>query len=179
MVYDRERDRRDRAVYAEHQTAVAAGEKRVLRRTRTGELHSYPRDEIGFTPGRGHAHVSTWWGMGILLVFSGLLFIWGCWMLLYPVGDGEGPFWGALWILGMTGFFTPYAFILVRAEYRGNSYENSAALLTPARATSTPISRIWIRTLPTAGQRHPNERAVTHLLETGGVTSVLPKEPLM
>lgn len=119
MVYDRERDQRDRAVYAEHQTAVAAGEKRVLRRTKTGELYSYPRDEIGFTPGRGHAQVSTWWGMGILLVFSVLLFIWGCWMLLSPIWDGEGPFWGALWIIGMTGFLTPYALILARAEYRG------------------------------------------------------------
>lgn len=52
-MYDRERDRRDDAVYAEHKRAVAAEEKRVRRRTKTGELHSYPSDEIGFSPGRG------------------------------------------------------------------------------------------------------------------------------
>ena len=60
MVYDRERERRNDAVYAEHKRAVAAGEKRVLRTTSTGELHSYPGDEIGFSPGRGQTQVSTW-----------------------------------------------------------------------------------------------------------------------
>ena len=118
MVRDRERERRQDAVYAEHKKAVAAGEKRVLRKTSTGELHSYPNDEIGFTPGRGHAQVSTWWGMGILMVFSGVLFIVGCWLLQRPLWEGEGPDGGALWIIGISGFSTPYAFNLARDEYR-------------------------------------------------------------
>lgn len=67
VVYNRERERRNDAVYAEHKSAVAAGKKRVLRKTSTGELHSYSADEIGFSPGRGQAQVSTWWGMGILI----------------------------------------------------------------------------------------------------------------
>lgn len=119
MAYDRERDRRDDAVYAEHKQAVAVGEKRVLRRTSTGELHSYPGDEIGFTPGRGHAQVSTWWGMGIHAVFAVLMFLFGCLLFVLPALNGEGRlFWGALWVIGLVGFFVPYAFNLARHEYR-------------------------------------------------------------
>ncbi|WP_460667968.1 hypothetical protein [Kocuria himachalensis] len=55
MVYDPERARRNDAVYAEHQQALAAGEKRVLRTTATGELHSYANDEIGFTPAQARS----------------------------------------------------------------------------------------------------------------------------
>ncbi|PTT61443.1 hypothetical protein [Arthrobacter sp. HMWF013] len=118
MVYDRERERRDDAVYAEHKRAVAAGGKRVLRRTSNGELHSYLGDEIGFTPGRGQAQVSTWWGMGILMVFSGIIFIGGCWVFQLPLWEGKGPEWGALWVMGLSGFLTPYAYTLARDEYR-------------------------------------------------------------
>lgn len=34
----------------------------VLRTTNTGGLHSYPGDEISFSPGRGHLQVQTWRG---------------------------------------------------------------------------------------------------------------------
>lgn len=118
MVYDRERERRNDAVYAEHKRAVAAGEKRVLRKTSTGELFSYAGDEIGFTPGRGQAQVSTWWGMGILMVFSATLFIAMCWLFQRPLWEGGAPEWGALWPIGICGFATPYAFILARDEYK-------------------------------------------------------------
>lgn len=118
MVYNRERERRNDAVYAEHKSAVAAGKKRVLRKTSTGELHSYSADEIGFSPGRGQAQVSTWWGMGILMVFSGIMFIGGCWLFQLPLWEGEGPEWVAMWVIGLSGFFTPYAYTLARDEYR-------------------------------------------------------------
>ena len=118
MVYDRERVRREDAVYAEHKKAVAAGEKRVLRTTNTGELHSYPADEIGFTPGSGQAQVSTWWGMGIITVFSGLVLIAGLWLFQRPLWEGGLPDWGALWLIGFAGFVTLYTFNLARDEYR-------------------------------------------------------------
>lgn len=120
MVYDRERDRRDDAVYAEHMAAVAAGGKRVLRRTKAGELHSYPQEEIGFTPGGGQAQVSTWWGMGILVLFAAGMFIFGLLLFLGPLMDGkDSPLWGALWIMGMTAAIIPWGIKLARAEYRG------------------------------------------------------------
>ena len=45
MSFDRGRERRNDDVYTEHKEALARGEKRVLRKTDTGELHSYPADE--------------------------------------------------------------------------------------------------------------------------------------
>ena len=118
MVFDRERERRNDAVYAEHKEALARGEKRVLRKTSTGELHSYASDEIGFSPGRGQVQVRTWWGMGILAALMGLLFV-GSWvLLLMPLGKGEQPFWGALFLTGMAGLGAWYTLGLARDEYR-------------------------------------------------------------
>ena len=57
------RERRNDVVYAEHKAALARGEKRVLRRTNTGELHSYPGDDISFSPGearRRSGHGGAW-----------------------------------------------------------------------------------------------------------------------
>lgn len=118
MVYDRERLERDDVVYAEHKRVVAGGEKRVLRRTSTGELHSYPADEIGFTPGSGQVQVSTWWGMGVVTAFLGLVLAGGLWLFQRPLWDGDAPYWGALWLIGFAGLMALYTFKLARDEYR-------------------------------------------------------------
>jgi hypothetical protein len=118
MVNNRERERRDDAVYAGHKKAVAAGKKRILRRTSTGELHSYPSEEIGFTPGRGQAQVSTWWGMGVLAVFSGVIAVFSAMLILGPLRRGESPLWGGLFLTALSGAFTLYALRLARDEYR-------------------------------------------------------------
>ena len=152
MVYDRERERRNDAVYAEHKRAVAAGDKRVLRTTSTGELHGYPGDEIGFTPGRGQAPVSTWWGMGILMVFSAIMLIGGCWVFQLPLWEGKGPEWGALWVIGLSGFFTPYAFTLARDEYR-------ATRLRERRGSPKPGTGNVDIGLLELGQERPGRRA--------------------
>ncbi|WP_416405532.1 hypothetical protein [Arthrobacter sp. LFS091] len=116
MISDAER--RNDAVYAEHKAAVAAGEKRVLRNTSTGELRSYRGDEIGFTPGRGQAQVSTWWGMGILAFFAVVLTVLSVLLLLAPLGQGQNPMWGALFLTALAGGFAFYAITLARQEYR-------------------------------------------------------------
>lgn len=118
MVFDRERERRNDAVYAEHKAALARGEKRVLRKTAAGELHSYAGDEIGFSPGRGQVQVTTWWGMGILTVLMGLLFVASWVLLLMPLRHGEQPFWGALFLTALSGLGAWYMFGLARDEYR-------------------------------------------------------------
>lgn len=111
-------ERHNDAVYAEHKAAVAAGEKRVLSKTSTGELHSYPADEIGFLPGRGQAQVSTWWGMGILAVVAGLLTVFSVVILLAPLGQGQSPMWGGLFLTAFAGAITLYMVTLSRQEYR-------------------------------------------------------------
>lgn len=118
MLFDRERERRNDAVYAEHKAALARGEKRVLRRTDTGDLHSYPGDEIGFSPGRGQAQVRTWWGMGIVSAVLGLLIVASWVILLLPLGKGEQPFWGALVLMALAGLGCWYTFGMARDEYR-------------------------------------------------------------
>lgn len=113
-----DRERRNDAVYTEHKAAVEAGEKRVLRNTIAGELHSYPADEVGFTPGRGQAQVSTWWGMGILAVVAAIITVFSVVLLLAPLGQGQSPMWGGLFLFALGGAFTFYAATLSRQEYR-------------------------------------------------------------
>ncbi|WP_458781403.1 hypothetical protein [Arthrobacter sp. D3-16] len=118
MVFSREAERRNDAVYAEHKEALARGEKRVLRKTDTGELHSYPADEIGFSPGRGQAQVRTWWGMGIMSAVLGLSAILSLVILLIPAESGGQSFWGALFLTALGGFGAWYTFGMARDEYR-------------------------------------------------------------
>lgn len=131
MTFDRERERRNDDVYAEHKAALARGEKRVLRRTETGELHSYPSDEIGFSPGRGQVQVRSWWGMGILTVVMGVLVVLSLAILLAPVGRGGQPFWGALILtaLGALGFW--YTFGMARDEYRAKKLREARGAPEP------------------------------------------------
>lgn len=151
MVYDRERMRRGDAVYAEHKKAVAAGEKRVLRKTSTGELHSYPADEIGFTPGSGHAQVSTWWGMGIITIIMMIGLIAGVWFFQRPLWDGGAPEWGALWLIGFGGFMTLYAFNLARDEYRATRLRKLRGSPKPSSSGNVDINLLEL------GQDHRNQ----------------------
>lgn len=149
MVFDREREKRNDNVYAEHKRAIAAGEKRVLRRTSTGDLHSYPADEIGFSPGRGHAQVSTWWGMGILAIVGAALTVVSLLILLAPLGQGEGPFWGSLFLTALSVGITYYALSLARDEYR-------ATQLRKRRNSPKPGTGNVDIDLLELGQEHPN-----------------------
>ena len=145
-MYDRERDRRDDAAYAEHKKAVAEGEKRVLRRTRSGELHSYPVEEIGFSPGRGQAQVSTWQGMALLAAFAAGAVVFSVMLFLGPLGHGEAPLWGALVLTLLAGGFTFYAFGLARDEF-------NAARLRKLRGSPAPGSGTVDTSLLELGQK--------------------------
>lgn len=154
-MYNPERERRNDAVYAEHKKAVAAGEKRVLRKTSTGELHSYPADEIGFTPGSGHAQVSSWWGMGILMVFMAFILATGMWLFQRPLWDGKLPEWGALWLIGFAGLMTLYTFKLSRDEYRATQLRKRRGSPRPGSSGRVDINLLEL------GQDHPDQPAKT------------------
>ncbi|HKU02684.1 MAG TPA: hypothetical protein VJQ80_07745 [Arthrobacter sp.] len=139
MVYDRERFAREDAVYAEHKRAVAAGEKRVLRKTSTGELHSYPADEIGFTPGGGQAQVSTWWGMAIVCSVLGMLFLGSLVMLIVTLLQGHGE-WGIMFPLLMGAFGVVYTFRLSRDEYRATQLRKLRGSPKPSSSGSVDIN---------------------------------------
>jgi hypothetical protein len=149
MVYDREQFEREDAVYAEHKEAVAAGEKRVLRKTSTGELHSYPADEIGFTPGSGHAQVSTWWGMGIIMMIMMIGLVVGVWLFQRPLWEGGPPEWGALWLIGFAGLMTLYTFNLARDEYRATKLRKRRGSPKPSSSGRVDINLLEM------GQKRP------------------------
>lgn len=138
MVYDREREQLNDAVVAEHQRAVAAGEKRVLRTTATGEFHSYAADEIGFTPGRGQLQVSTWWGMGIVTLVLGMGFVFSWVLLLAPLAKNEPPFWGALFLTVLAGLLGRYTFGMARDEYRATRVRQERGVPKPGRSGRLP-----------------------------------------
>jgi hypothetical protein len=138
VVYDPERQRRNDAVYAEHKQALAAGEKRVLRTTATGELHSYAGEEIGFTPGAGQVQVSTWWGMGIVTVVLGLLFVFSWALFFAPVLKGESPFWTALFLTALTGLGGWYTFGLARDEHRAAKLRKERCAPKPGTSGRLP-----------------------------------------
>jgi hypothetical protein len=139
VVYDSERERRNDAVVEEHKQALAWGEKRVLRRTAAGELHSYAAEEIGFTPGRGQVQVITWWGMGIVtaVLWAGFVFSWV--LFFAPVVKGEPPMWGALFLTAMGGLFGWYTFGMARDEYRATKLRKERGVPKPGSSGHLPL----------------------------------------
>ena len=118
MGYDSDRERRNNEVVQEHKAALARGEKRVLRTTKDGELHSYAADEIGFSPGRGTPQVSSWWGMGILFCFMVALSLGTLGVAFAPLASGSAPLWGLLIVTAFGSLGAWYFFGLARDEYR-------------------------------------------------------------
>jgi hypothetical protein len=136
-VHDREHS--DHAVRVEHEQAVARGEERVLRTTDTGELHSYPGEEIGFTPGRGHPQVSTWWGMGVLTAVMGALFVFSWAIVLAPLLlQEQQPYWAALFLVVLSGLGGWYTFGLARGEYRASRLRKERGSPPPGRSGHLP-----------------------------------------
>lgn len=78
MAADPQRELRDQQATAWHEQAVAAGQKRVLRRARNGELVSYLPEEYGVGRSGLGPKIHTVWGHAVLvaceLVFLGLVF---------------------------------------------------------------------------------------------------------
>lgn len=132
MAYASDRERRNDEVVWEHKAALARGEKRVLRTTADGELHSYSADEIGFSPGRGKPAVSTWWGMGILCCLLVMLSLGTLVVVLVPLISGGSAPWGVLFVTVFLGLLGWYFFGLARDEYRATKLRQSRGAPKPS-----------------------------------------------
>ncbi|SEB75379.1 hypothetical protein [Arthrobacter woluwensis] len=132
MAFSNDRERHNDEVIREHKAALARGEKRVLRHTKDQGLRSYPADEIGFSPGRGHPQVSTWWGMGILFTFMVLLGL-GTLVVLFVVLANGGPApWGILVVTAFAALLSWYFFGMARDEYRARKLRRNRGTPEPS-----------------------------------------------
>ncbi|MBT2550477.1 hypothetical protein [Arthrobacter sp. ISL-65] len=88
----------DDQVRAEHEQAMARGEKRVLSRTVDGQLHSYGKDEIGIVNASSRPQVRSATGFTILAVVFAALAVGSILLVAAPTGQGQDPLWGALFL---------------------------------------------------------------------------------
>ena len=120
---------------ARHAQALAAGEKRVLMRTREGRLHSYARDEIGIVPAGSGFKVTSAPGMALMTVFFVAVAVFSVALVVAPTSRGQDPLWGALWLAAGALAFALYAGRLARAEFRAQRVRRARGLPAPSRRT--------------------------------------------
>jgi len=152
----RELEQRNDAIHAEHRAAVTAGVQRVLRLTRTGELHSYLPDEIGLEPRGSTREVTSWWGLSILAVFFGALFA-ASWLIIFvPVAEGHAPAWGGLVVTLMSAPAALYTASLARTQHRARAVRRRRGAPEPSDA---PVPYRWRDPAPEPRPRAPHPRA--------------------
>jgi amino acid transporter len=92
----------DDKVRADHEEALARGEKRVLSRTADGQLYSYARDEIGVVTASSHPTVRSAGGFIVMAVAFAAITVFSILLVAAPTSRGQDPMWGAL-ILTVAG----------------------------------------------------------------------------
>ncbi len=75
---------------------MASGQRRVLVRTVSGELHSYARDEIGVVTASSHPALRSAAGFIVMAVFFAALAAFSILLVAGPTSQGQDPMWGAL-----------------------------------------------------------------------------------
>ncbi|MFJ9313860.1 hypothetical protein ACIRN4_06665 [Pimelobacter simplex] len=128
------------AVVAAHRAALARGERRVLRLTRTGTLHSYERDEIGVGPVASGRQVTSWWGLSFLAALMWACFAASWLIILGPTADGGRPAWGGLAVSVMGAAGGAYATRLAREEYRARAARRRRGVPEPS---GLPVPTRW------------------------------------
>ncbi|MHC5560961.1 hypothetical protein [Kocuria sp. U4B] len=126
--------RLDDEVRARHADAVAAGEPRMLSRTKDGQLHSYARDEIGIVRAGSGIKVTSAAGMALLAAFFVAVAVFSVVLVAAPTSRGQDPLWGALVLTTGALAAALYAGRLARAEVR-------ARRVRRARGVPEPTSR--------------------------------------
>jgi multisubunit Na+/H+ antiporter MnhC subunit len=86
----------DDQVRAEHENALARGEKRVLSRTVEGRLHSYAKDEIGIVTASSHPQVRSSGGFLVMAVVLAAVAVFSILLVAGPTSRGQDPMWSAL-----------------------------------------------------------------------------------
>ena len=137
MDYDAARGREDERTKALHEQAVAAGEKRLLTRTKDGgRLHSHAADDAGFARAGSGPIDTTAPGMLILGIFCAAVTAFSIFLIADPTANGQDPLWEALvptvgWIAGLV-YAVRLAYSELRARTirraRGRSGAQSAAV---------------------------------------------------
>lgn len=140
MVDRRELEARNDAIYAEHRAVVARGEKRVLRTTRSGLLHSYQPDEIGLGPASSTREVTSWWGLSILTAFFVAVFAASWAIVLVPVSRGEGPAWAGLVVTAMGALGAAYTGHLALIQLRARRVRRRRGAPEPG---TYPLPERW------------------------------------
>lgn len=140
MADRRELEARNDAIYAEHRAIVARGEKRVLRTTRTGLLHSYRPDEIGLGPASTGREVTTWWGLSILTACFAAIFAASWAIVLVPVSRGDGPAWAGLVVTAMGGLGAAYTGHLTIIQLRARRVRRRRGAPEPG---TYPLPERW------------------------------------
>lgn len=134
MIDHTARSHRDEETWQWHNQALAAGQRRVLSRTTSGELYSYAKDEIGFRrngPGNG---VSTLWG---LVVVTSVMAAFGIMTIVMAAGvlspDGE-PAWGFLVLAGFAAAMVWWGFRCAISEISARKIREQRGVPTPGGA---------------------------------------------
>jgi hypothetical protein len=139
VVDRRELEQRNDAIHAEHRAAVARGEERVLRLTRTGELHSYRPDEIGLGPATT-TQATSWWGLAILTAFFAAMFAASWLIILLPAARGGSPAWAGLAVTALSapmGWLTGHLSV---EQYRARRTRRARGVPEPS---DSPVPDRW------------------------------------
>ena len=126
----------DDEVRARHAQALAAGEKRVLMRTREGRLHSYARDEIGIVPAGSGVKITSAPGMALLAAFFVVVAVFSVSLVVGPTSQGQDPMWSALWITAGALASAVYACRLARAEVHARHVRRARGVPAPSSRTT-------------------------------------------
>lgn len=86
----------DDQVRADHDQALARGDKRVLFRTVEGRLHSYTREELGVVTASSHPQVRSAGGFLVMALFFAAVAVFSVMLVAGPTSRGQDPLWGAL-----------------------------------------------------------------------------------
>jgi hypothetical protein len=156
VVDRRELEQRNDAIHADHRAAVAAGEQRVLRLTRNGELHSYLPDEIGLPPRGSGREVTSWWGLSILSACFVVLFAASWLIILLPTQRGGSPAWLGLLLTAISAPLAVYTTGLAREQYRARAARRRRGLPEPSEAW---VPDRWRDPVPERRPRPPHPRA--------------------